>query len=260
MAAHHAPHLVHLGRLQAVEGGQRPDQLGGLGQAERSDGPESQVRLAGAGEREAVAAGEQQPADRGVGRPCGQQLAQRLVGHRPRSGPGQVVLEVVQHDEDRNGPQHVLAQQGEAVLPAQVLAPGHLGGLERRGGRAPAHDEVLAHHAGHRGQDLVDRHLAGHLGHQGSGLAGLGEGHQLGGQGCLADAADAVQYQPGPVGVDQLGRPRPLLVAASHEVAYVPPRNEPDPGRRRPLVERGQLRASHNAGTTSGRAASARRP
>ena len=72
VAADHSPDPFQLGFLQAVQRGQGPDQLEGLGHRQGADVPEAQVVFGAVGQGELVSGGHQQPAAPRAGGPASQ--------------------------------------------------------------------------------------------------------------------------------------------------------------------------------------------
>ena len=218
VTAEQPPDHVQVRPAEQPERGQRPRQLDRAGPGQRPQVTEPQPRRRRHGHGKAVPAGDQQAAAmRRVG-PAGQQLDKGRVTDGARAGfQRQVVVEVVQHEQQRHLAEDVLAEQGEALRPGQVGAVGRRHGFGH--GAVPGL-RVTAERGHHPGEKRLGGHLAGeHGGHAlrfepADPLGDLRREHRL------ADPADAVQHQAGQVRAGQLRGPAAALGRADREGRY----------------------------------------
>ena len=147
----------------------------------------------------------------GFAGPVRQQACQGRVTNSPPAGfRRKVVIKVVQDDQDRHLAEDVLAEQRQSLGPRQVDTVSRLHRLRRD--TAPGRNHrVMAKGRGEPGEKPVGRHFAADDRGHALGFEAADPRGDLGGQGGLADAADAVQHQPGHCGARQVRRPAPPL-------------------------------------------------
>ncbi len=175
------------------------------------------------GQRERVAAGDEQAAHPGAADPGGQERRQLRISDpmaRPVDsvGVGEVVLEVVQQQQHRLAAQQLLSEQPQAVLPPQVGVAEHGDGAAQRVGLVPAAFQTNRQQpAGELVEDLLDGERARQRHDQAGLLAQVSD--ELGGQAALADPPDPVHDHPGALTVEGAAE-QSLLAAAAHEVTH----------------------------------------
>ena len=149
MAPGQPPRELALGLGELPKGGQGQSELPGAGAGQRAEAPENEPARAGLGQRErSIAADQELPG------PAGQQRGQRRVADRERALlPGQIVAEVIQHDQVRIG--RIGRQGGRGRLAAQHgdhplgLEPAHPRRDLGREGRLADTAHAVQHERGH---------------------------------------------------------------------------------------------------------------
>ena len=217
MTAQQPPGAVEFLFAEQPQGGQGHRQLDRAGAGQRPEVTEPQPGRGRLGDGEPVTAGDQQPAPvRRVG-PAGQELDEGRVTDGARaSRQRQIVVEVVEHEEQRHLIEDVPAQQPEALGPGQLgpvcrrhrfrraAAPGRRLGVPAQGGGDPGEKRIGGHLAVEDRGHVVRFEPAHPLG-------------DLGGERRFADPADAVQHEPGHGRARELRGPAPALGRADRE-------------------------------------------
>ena len=218
VTAEQPPRLVEVRPAEQPQRGQRPGQLDRAGPGQRPEVTEPQPRRRRLGHGKAMPAGDQQPAAMRRGGPAGQQFDEGRVTDGAHAGcQRQVVVEIVQHEQQRHLAEDVLAEQGETLGPGQVGAVGRRHGFGR--GAVPGL-RVTAEGGHDSGQKRLGGHLAGEDGGHAIRSEPADPLGDLRGQHRFADPADAVQHQARQVRAHQLRGQAAALGRADREGRY----------------------------------------